>query len=68
MKGGKTKNVNCCFHSYQNGAENMKVKNTIRLNKDRSFFRILEDWRQDKLASDRREGTVRSTHAQHYDR
>jgi len=68
MKACKTENVNGCFHNYQSGAENLKVKNTIRLNKGRIFFRIPEDWWQDKLASDRGEGTVKSTPAQCYDR
>jgi hypothetical protein len=52
MKVSTTENVNCCFHNYQKAAE-LKMKNTIRLKKGRSFFRILEDWRQDKVASER---------------
>jgi hypothetical protein len=66
MKVGKMENVNSYFTIIKKGAVNLKLKNTVRLNTGLSFFRILEDWCQDKLASDRGEGTVRSMQAQRY--
>jgi hypothetical protein len=37
------------FQNYKKGTESLKVKNTIRLKKRRSFVRNLEDGRQDKV-------------------
>jgi hypothetical protein len=54
--------VNCYFTIIKREQKIWKWK-TVRLNKGRSCFRILEDWRQDKLASDRGQRTVRSKQA-----